>query len=69
MPLTIDDVLRFLRERTSTDACPSCGTNHWGIDGYGKDGFTYAVPTDAMPNATPQLHRPARALPVVLLVC
>lgn len=69
MALIITDVLRFLRAQTNTDACPSCGDNHWGIDGYGKDNTTFAVPTTTVPGASVPIHRPAPPLPVVVLVC
>jgi hypothetical protein len=71
MSITLDDVLRFLRAQTNGDTCPSCGTNRWGIDGYGKDGNTYAIPTNALPSTqkSPVLHYPAPSLPVVMLVC
>lgn len=69
MNITITDVLRFLRAQTNTDACPSCGTNRWGIDGYGKDGFTYAVPTNLMPGSSAPLRRPVPVLPVIVLIC
>jgi predicted RNA-binding Zn-ribbon protein involved in translation (DUF1610 family) len=71
MTLTLPDVMRFMRAQTKGDTCFSCGENHWGVSGYGKDGTTFAIGLTRTPDADDalKLMRPLPHENVVMLVC
>lgn len=48
--VTLDDLKRFLREKSKTDECPVCGDRRWIFNGYGDSNVYMAIPYANSPN-------------------
>lgn len=49
-PVTLDDLKRFLREKSKTDECPVCGNRTWIFTGHGDDNIYQAIPFASSPD-------------------